>query len=102
MEYGRVPAQYLKADCLLPEDEYAQKNKAEIRRKATPEDIAKIEAEIAAKAKRTSLSVSISAEMSLERKPEPKPEHMYEAMPNRPKAEWLQYRPVMFDAKKVG
>lgn len=68
MDYGRVPRQYLKADCLAPESEYAAQNLTCKTRKATAADIAKIEAEITAK--KPAVTVDITSEINRTRKPE--------------------------------
>ncbi len=102
MDYGRVPGKYLKDHGLLPESEYAKQSNECHSRKMTAEDFALMNAGVEAKAKRSALTVSITAEMNLAGKVEKPPEHMYEAMPHRAKADWLQYNPVKFDERVAG
>lgn len=92
MDYGRVPMRYLKADCLLPESEYAEKNLHCTVRKATAADIAKIEAEITAK--KPDVTVDIMGEINRARKPEKPPDHPFEFVPKK--------EPVKFSEKVAG
>ncbi len=96
MDYSRVPMQYLKADCLAPEAEYASKNLECRIRKATATDIARIEAEIAAK--KPTITVDIMGEINRARKPEKKPDYPFEFVPKKEP----QYNPVKFDERVAG
>ncbi|MBP2635025.1 MAG: hypothetical protein H6Q72_932 [Firmicutes bacterium] len=94
MEYGNVPLQYLKADCLEPEAEYAKQSLDYTTRTATPADIAKIEAAIAGKM--PNLTYSISAEIGCKAAPE-KIDLPFEEMGRKKKGEEVQYRPRFYD-----
>ena len=81
IEYGRAPVGCVKAaNDLEPETKYAAKSGAVVARKATARDIARIEAEIAAKAARADMNYSITAEMGLKKKPGKRPEIPFEEM----------------------
>ncbi len=84
MEYGRLPIKHaIKpiADFINDQEEYfATQHGGVVVHKATPAEIAKIEAELAAKAARSGLGYSITAEMGIKKKPERLPEIPFEEM----------------------
>jgi len=100
MDYGRVPLQYIKTDALTPESAYAAESlKCKDTRKATAEDIARFEADAAAKVKREALTCCISAEIGGSPKAEKKPEVPFEDIPRKPQRLKPQYNPMKFDEK---
>jgi hypothetical protein len=100
MDYGRVPLQYIKTDALTPESAYASESlKCKDTRKATAEDIARFEAEMASRAKREAITVNIRGEAP---KHEKKPEVPFEEIPRKPQRLGNQYNPVKFDGKVAG
>jgi len=105
MEYARVPIKYMLkpiAEFIDDQEKYfATQHGKDTTHKASDTEIARIEAEIAAKEKRTGLAYSISAEIGRKPKAEKKPEIPFEDIPRKPQRLGPQYNPVKF-SEKVG
>ena len=106
MEYSRLPIQYMQkpiTEFINDQEEYfaTQHGKVTVH-KASAEDIAKIEAEMASRAKREAITVNIRGELNLAPKHEKKPEVPFEEIPRKPQRLGNQYNPVKFDGKVAG
>ncbi|QDR80216.1 hypothetical protein [Sporomusa termitida] len=101
MEYCSVPINWVKPVKEVIKDQelyFATQHGDVVTRKATAADIARIEAEIAAKGKRVKLD--ICGELELNRKPEI-PDMPFEEITRKPRRLEPQYNPVEF-GDKVG
>jgi len=103
MEYSRLPIQYMQkpiTEFINNQEEYfATQHGGVTVHKASADDIAKFEADAAAKAKRETLTCCISAEIGGSPKAEKKPEIPFEDIPRKPQRLEPQYNPMKFSEK---
>lgn len=105
MEYSRLPVRCMKPITEFIQDQeqyFASQHSGVTVHRASADDIAKFEADAAAKVKREALTCCISAEIGSGPKREKKPEVPFEDIPRRPQRLEPQYEPVMFDRKVAG